>query len=177
MAALFRVIIDFIRILYRGIKSVYARFYQSLKLLVLRLPLHERVFLLLMLSSGFLLTRNWRSYEIEFESIGAVDHGILTDDFLLYVIFHTVTVFPVLIRLSYRELEKVHYNWAIVLRTGGLAVITLFYVLTIIYPSRVAPTDEASFTVYFYLFGVFLLAEWVTGILGIKNYAQNSLRN
>lgn len=142
-----------------------------------RLSHNEQLFLLFLLLLSVLLLTRWRSYEMVYNSQLVFDHGITTDDFLLYVIFLGISFLPALVQLFPANDQNSQVKYLYLLRITGLGLTTFYYLLTLVDPSRIAATTEASFTWQFFLFGLLLIAGWITGIPGIRDYAQNSFKN
>ncbi|GEM_PF-6830310 len=156
--------IDFFTGLFGLLRSAAA----SLPALFALVPLTEKLLWLVAFTTFFLTTRPWLHYTLEFSQTVSSRHGAGTDDFLWYflltVALATAPLFSLLETLYRRDLLFLRR----ILVTVSLLLMTLLYVLTVLFPSRVIPFEGASFTLWFYLFGVSLTVLWGIGLSTLR---------
>ncbi|MDH4261600.1 MAG: hypothetical protein OEV78_00995 [Spirochaetia bacterium] len=124
----------------------------------------EIIYFVLIGYSIILTGIGWRSYKILIND-EMNQHTIATNDFLIFLIGFIIMfipgIFKILMKFDHRYLAKLCFS-------SGLLIVTIFYILNILKPSRISATPEATFTVWFYLFGVNVIFFWIMGIWVIK---------
>lgn len=160
--------------LFRGFAQLLGDFFRFIVNLLHELPLYEKFFLLFAILQGLFLAKPWRSFTLAFSENHKITQGAMTDDFLWYAIAFTIAGLPTLVILFRKSPETPETRFTFFLRVGGLGIITFFYIATIFDAGRIAPVKEASFTIWFILFGILLPATWVSGVRGVISYAQSS---
>lgn len=177
MRAYFRELGEFYLGFLTGLLFLFIHIIQEVKRILLNFNTFLRIYLFNVLFAFFLLTRPWRSYSLVFDAEKKANHGIYTDDFLFIFILLVLSLLYPLIRYWNSEKEqKVPEKFGTITFYSGWGIISLLYVLTFFFPGRVAPVEEASFSLWYYLFGLNVVFAWGSGILDMKNHAQYSLR-
>jgi len=191
----------FFNILYEGTKTILGRFLTYILQIIKKIPFFEKLFLTFTFSLLILLLQRWRWYTIEFDTSFIINHSIYTDDLLIFFILifligfsSLVMLFSIIQKLNTlnkrktfilsntkqideddnKKKQKIENRLLLLFRIPPLLLITFYYFLNIIYPERIALVNEAVFSWQFFIFGINLLLCWMTGILGIKYYAQYS---
>ncbi|MBS0617190.1 MAG: hypothetical protein JSR44_03325 [Spirochaetes bacterium] len=117
----------------------------------------------------------WRSYTIQFGDNAARSHGIYSDDFGVILVGCIIALLPLLWALLPRDAQSLRS--AQIYRYVGLAIVAVFALWNWVNPTRIAASTEATFTWNFFAFEVLTIFWIVTGVLGVKTYAQYPVKN
>ncbi|MBV6492497.1 MAG: hypothetical protein LDLANPLL_00491 [Turneriella sp.] len=137
--------------------------------------LYERIHISLTILIAFFTFLPWRAYTITFTDGPERRHGIYSDDFALVLIGCLLVILPLLWRLAPETpstLKHTRYY-----RFAGLFLVVLLAFTNWVYPARIAATTEASFTWAFFVFQTLVFLWTITGVLGVKDYAQYPDKN
>lgn len=127
----------------------------------------EKIFLPTPLFLWFLLMQQWRGYRIHMDNLSDY-HGIYTDDLLIFFLLIGLLFLSALYTFLFQPVSEKAAKNIKRLRIVIAAIILFGFLITLIFPERVAPVKEASFTMWFYLFGLFSVLAAVSGVLGIN---------
>jgi len=167
---------EFVKLLGFGFYSMLKYFFKLLRKLLNKLNICERIYVLTSLMLGVFLLNSWQSYDIKFSEGQTFHHKIYTDDFLIMIIFLALSLIPVLIKMISEKFEdfenSLTKNTMLITRIIGLLVVSVIYMLNILFPERMSLAQQASYNWAFYGFGILLIPYWIIGLLGIKSYAQ-----
>jgi hypothetical protein len=138
---------------------------------------YDRIFYLLTILTGIPMLKEWLSYSIVINE-QKIDHGIYSDDFLYFLTFLMIAFSTLVITMGFKgkKHQKIR-EWIPIIRITSLSGLTLLYVLNIFFPERISSSNYAHFTMWFYLFGGFVVSLWTIGILGIKATPRIRLKN
>ncbi len=156
--------IDFITGLFALLRSAAG----ALPGLFASVPLIEKLLVLFAFTGFFLTTRPWRHYTLDFSQTVSSRHGVGTDDFLWYFLLMAALATTPLLSLFKTLYRRDLLFLRRIVTTVSLLLMTLLYVLTVLYPSRIIPFEGASFTLWFYLFGVNLTVLWGIGLSTLR---------
>ena len=166
-------LIDLVKLCVLGVIRLVKWAIQLLQKAYKKLATVDKLFLLFWGSAMLFLIQEWRSYSIRLaENYTVSRHKIYSDDFLVFVIFMGLAMLLWSSRFTPDSQEEKPIKSLNRLSLLFIIASIVLYGLTLIFPERVAPTDEASFTWQFYAFGVSLVGCLITGYRGITNYAQ-----
>ncbi|MDH4200956.1 MAG: hypothetical protein OEV66_11340 [Spirochaetia bacterium] len=149
---------------YRIYKGLFLNMWKHFRNFSIREFIFYVLAFLLVVFSGL----GWRGYKITiYDEI--VYHTISNDDFLIFLFGALLVFIPAIwkfIRRAHNKTVWVAFN------NAGLGLNTLFFVINFFKPSRISAMPDASFTLWFYLYGANLLILWIlsfqiTGIPGI----------
>lgn len=157
-----------------GLLSLTSLFAKLLAKFAKKVNIYEYFFLFLLTGSAYLFSRGFLGYELNLGSQKTLYHTIVSDDFFWFSLFHFIAFLPLVVEILYPVCNSLEFRLAFGLRIFGLLGISILYLLSWINPQRIAPVKEAQFTIWFYFFGLNLLALWAGGILGMVRYAQRS---
>lgn len=151
----------------KGIIKIMINFFHYLFQRYGLLPLWEKIFFAIPLLLWFFLMQHWKAYHIQLENLSDY-HGIYTNDLLIFftlisILFITSLYIFVLQPISEYIAHRLHIT-----RISISSLIFLVFFITLIFPERITSAKEASFTLWFYLFGLFASLGIISGVLGIK---------
>ncbi len=147
----------------RMVKKLYGEFLRKYN----RQNIWERVFLWMPFLLWFLLMQPWRGFHVNVRDFSDY-HGLYTNDLLILFFFIGVLFASGVYRLMVENSDKKMNQIQMGIRVLFSGLIFLFFILNLIFPSRVAPTQDATFTVWFFFFGGFTIVTLLCAVLGIK---------
>jgi len=156
-----------------GVLRIYKNIFLKLLARLAYFQIKEVLYYVLILYSILLTGMGWRSYEI-FINNEKNHHSITTNDFLVFLVCFCIMLIPGFIKFI---LKKENHYLNLISFNAGLIVITIFYFLNFIIPSRISPTPESVFTIWFYLFGLNILLLWIIGVLSIISMPSTRLKS
>lgn len=161
-------IFNYFRILLTGYFHIYKLVFLKIAGYLRVFSLLEIIYYLFVISSLVFSSLGWRGYEIAIYEDTSY-HTISNDDFLFFLFGTILMSLPAFFKVFSITRKG---TIAAVLNLSGLLLNTVFFILNFIFPSRISSTPIASFTIWFYLYGLNLIILWVlsvrtTGIPGI----------
>ncbi|MES0491635.1 MAG: hypothetical protein ABUK01_16685 [Leptospirales bacterium] len=127
----------------------------------------ERIFLILTLTAGLFSLMYWMGYNSRSLGSNAL-HGIFSNDYFAVILTIGVLVLSSYLPVFWHKFSSAVLKILRLIQYACLAIISFIFVVTLLFPERTTPALEASFTVWFYLFGLNLICLWVTGVLGLR---------
>ena len=128
----------------------------------------ERIFLILTVSAGGLSLLYWMGYNSRSLGSNAM-HGIFSNDYFAIILTIGILVLSSFLPVFWHKFSHGILKILRVVKYSCLVVISLIFLLTILFPERTTPAIEASFTIWFYLFGLNVVGLWVTAVLGLRS--------
>jgi len=168
-----RNMINYLLIVGNGLFSIYRAIFQILITKLRYFSYMEILYNLFIIYSLALSGIGWKSYKILINE-EIYRHTISTNDFLVFLTGFFIMLIPAILKFA-KKLEKMFITKYCFL--FGMVLNTLFYILNFIFSSRISSTPEASFSVWFYLFGINLIVLWMIGVPGIFSMPSTRLRN
>lgn len=165
-----RFIQEFIKVVIEGLLSIFNRIWKIIIAIHRQLPVIVRYYFISAVISILLLVQPWMDYQVPLSGNKEVSHIAFTDDFLLFFIFLGMLSFFVILS------KYIFQKWVTLTYLFSIAIIVFLYIINIYDSSRITEAKEAHFSFSFFFFGIFMIISGITGFLGIKNYAQKSLR-
>ncbi len=168
---------DLFLITLTGLFRIYREILDYCVLHWLRLTIFDRAASFVLLFQFLFSLQKWMSYSVEMLPGEKLVHGIYSNDYLAFLFFIVLCGIPYPFRLLENTRHKIKIHWSDYVRLVSLFILSFYYLLNLLQPSRIALAEEASFTVWFYFFGAglaLLIALSIfdlmakTRILGIK---------
>lgn len=153
--------------MFSGLARISLTTFQAFLELWRRLPITEQLYLIFTFGLVFFLMQAWRSYTMHFSANYSLNHGIYSDDFLYFFMLLIIGFITSLVHTIINRIEPKVLRLARLARIVSSCLVLFLFFLSFIWPSRIAATDEATFTWQFYLFGLFSVLALITGYLGI----------
>lgn len=164
---------NYILINFSGIFRIYKNIFFLIFKRLTPFTIKDFIHYLIILCATALTGAGWRSYDVVIND-EIIHHSISSNDFLFFLISFFMMMIPAILKFFGILLNaKLHA----LISGSGLFLATIFYVLNLIFPGRTLLTPEATFTIWFYLFGFNLIILWIIEVLSILSMPSTHSRN
>ena len=170
---LFKEILEYTLIVGFGLLRIYKKLFLVFARRLYLFTLKEILYYMIIAYSTVLTGMGWMHYELVVYN-EVYHHNISSDDFLIFFTGFVIMSIPGLLKLFTKQDNNTLKR---ITSIAGLTLVSAMYIITVIHPDRITSMSEASFTVWFYLFGANVVVLWIIEVLGIISMPSTHLKS